>query len=307
MATRVFESAIIASNTDAVWALIKPLDFHFLPSVKTVELEDKNSTPATVGTVRKVTYIDGTAQRVKLLELSDAQRFVTWELIESVPPISYSGVIHTIQLRRVTEDAHTFIEFWSDFSKDVKNEVIQDSKFKKLEFFKAVASVTESRCNQFLKEIDFSTFTKLTGPQLEAAWTAFDTDKNGTLEPKELEKLVESVLTALAVEQHAVHKQLRSMFDEGYKRSAHHHHKGKGHDGKDVKAAPAPAAPKKDGAHLSKHVLEHLKKKVKPVTRQLMGRLDKNKDGKIDKSEFTVLFPSWFEKIVTDSIRESFF
>jgi len=176
-----------------------------------------------------------------------------------------------------------------------------------LEFFKAVASVTESRCNQFLKEIDFSTFTKLTGPQLEAAWTAFDTDKNGTLEPKELEKLVESVLTALAVEQHAVHKQLRSMFDEGYKRSAHHHHKGKGHDGKDVKAAPAPAAPKKDGAHLSKHVLEHLKKKVKPVTRQLMGRLDKNKDGKIDKSEFTVLFPSWFEKIVTDSIRESFF
>jgi len=84
----------------------------------------------------------------------------------------------------------------------------------------------------------------------------------------------------------------------------------KGAAGKDVKQAPAAAvaAPsKKDGAQLSKLVLENLKKKVKPITRQLLGRLDKNKDGKIDKAEFTVLFPGWFEKIVTDGIREAYF
>jgi len=303
MATRVHESAIIASNADAVWAAIKPLDFHFLPTIRSVELEEKNATTATVGAIRKVTYTDNTVQRIKLLELSDAQRFLTWEVIESVPAISYSGAIHTIQLRRVTEDAHTFIEFVSDYASDAKADVIQDSKFKKLEFFKAVAAVTESRCAQFLKHIDFSTFTKLTGPQLEEAWKAFDTDKNGTLDPKEIEKLVESVLTALATEQHAVHKQLRSMFETATKRSAAEV-KGRDAAGKDVKASPAP---KKDGAALSKYVLDELKKKLKPVTRQLLGRLDKNKDGKVDKAEFTVLFPGWFEKIVTEMIRASYF
>jgi len=54
-------------------------------------------------------------------------------------------------------------------------------------------------------------------------------------------------------------------------------------------------------------VLDELKKKLKPVTRQLLGRLDKNKDGKIDKAEFTVLFPGWFEKIVTETIRAAYF
>jgi len=305
MATRVYESAIIASNADAVWAAVKPLDFHFLPTVRSVELEDKNASTATVGAVRKVTYTDNTVQRIKLQELSDAQRFVTWEVIESIPPISYSGAIHTVKLRRVTEDAHTFIEFTSDYASDAKADVIQDSKFKKLEFFKAIAAVTESRCAQFLKHIDFSTFTKLTGPQIDEAWTAFDTDKNGTLDPKEIEKLVESVLSALATEQHAVHKQLRSMFETATKRSAADA-KGRDAAGKDVKAAPA-AAPKKDGAALSKYVLDELKKKLKPVTRQLLGRLDKNKDGKVDKAEFTVLFPGWFEKIVTETIRAAYF
>jgi len=305
MATRVYESSIIAANTDAVWAAIKPLDFHFLPTVKSVELEDKNSTAHTVGTIRKVTYRDGSVQRVKLQELSDAQRFVTWEVVASDPPVTYSSVIHTVKLRRVTEDGHTFIEFTSDYAKDAKNDVIVDSKYKKLDFFKALSAVTESRCNQFIKQIDFSSFTKMTGPQVEEAWLAFDTDKNGTLDPKEMEKLVESILTAIATEQNAVHKQLRAMFDTADKEAAADK-KGVDAAGKDMKAAPA-AAPKKDASHLSKKVLESLKKKIKPVTRQLLGRLDKNKDGKIDKAEFTVLFPAWFEKIVTEGIREAYF
>jgi len=150
----------------------------------------------------------------------------------------------------------------------------------------------------------------MSGPQIDAAWAAFDTDRNGTLDAKEIEKVVESILTALAVEQHAVHKLMRSMFDEAEKFAAK---EVKDASGKDVKAAGGAAAaaaapkPKKDGHQLSKRVLESLKKKIKGLTRQLLGRLDKNKDGKVDKAEFTVLFPSWFEKIVTEGIRESYF
>jgi len=318
MATRVYESAIIATNPDAVWAAIKPLDFHFLPIVTSVELEDKHSTFATVGTIRRVTYADKTVQRVKLVELSDAQRFVTWEVIDSVPALTYSSAIHTIKLRRVTEDGHTFIEFTSDYAKDAKNDVIVDSKFKKLEFFKAVAAVTESRCSQFLKQIDFSTFTKLTGPQIDAAWAAFDTDKNGTLEPAEVEKVVEIMLVKIASEQSAVHKQLQSMFEVADSKSKldekahaphapHAHHPSK--HGKDHKSAHAPghAEGPKSGAELSKHVLAELKKKTKGVAKSLIGQLDRNRDGKIDKSEFTVLFPSWFERVVTDGVRAAYF
>jgi hypothetical protein len=86
-----------------------------------------------VGGVRRVTYKDGTVQRVKLVELSgesfmmhaslyvlplphvslfaciDAEYSVTYDVIESVPPVRYLSAIHTIKLRRITATKHTFV------------------------------------------------------------------------------------------------------------------------------------------------------------------------------------------------------
>lgn len=51
----------------------------------------------------------------------------------SNPDLSVSSVIHSLNLKRVTANNTTFLEWTTDFSNDATAEVIQDSKFKKLD------------------------------------------------------------------------------------------------------------------------------------------------------------------------------
>jgi nucleoside-diphosphate kinase len=134
MSTRIFESAHIAASSDEVWNVIRHLDFSFSPSVAKCEVEGKSADE--VGSIRNVTYTDKTFQRVKLVELSESERKLSYELIESIPAASVLSVVHTWRLRRVTHDNSTLFEFTSDFSKDASDAVTQDSKYKKLELFK---------------------------------------------------------------------------------------------------------------------------------------------------------------------------
>jgi len=144
MATRVWESAVISQPVSAVWALVRPLTFAYNPNVSSTEVEDKKIA-SEVGAVVRVTYRDGTVQRVKVVELSDATYSVSWEVVESIPPVAYLGSIHSIRLRRVTDSNHTFIEWTTDFSKDASQEVIQDQRFKQKENFTAMTSALEGK------------------------------------------------------------------------------------------------------------------------------------------------------------------
>jgi len=146
MATRVHESAHIKAPLSEVWAVIRPLDFKYFSGVHSVELEGK-ATHSEVGGVRKVTYADAkeakerTVQHIKLIELSDASSpHLSWDLVTSEPATHVLSASHTVQLRRVTEDNTTFIEWIADFSSDATQQVIQDARHKQLEHFKALAA-----------------------------------------------------------------------------------------------------------------------------------------------------------------------
>jgi hypothetical protein len=120
-----------------VWEILRPLDLSFLPTVATSVVEDREN-PAKVGSVRRVVYKDGTVQLLKLTELHDGTFTLTWDVIMSEPAVSYTSAIHTIRLRRVTASKQTLVEAVSDYSSDSSVAVIQDSRFKKLELFKAL-------------------------------------------------------------------------------------------------------------------------------------------------------------------------
>jgi nucleoside-diphosphate kinase len=135
MTTRVHESAILQFPIGEVWNVLRPLDLSFLASVTSATVDGKAEADE-VGSFREVNYSDKTRQKLKLVELSDASTTLTYELIESTPAVKYMSAVHTWKLRRITHDNSTLIEFTSDFSKDADQTVIQDSKFKKLDFFK---------------------------------------------------------------------------------------------------------------------------------------------------------------------------
>jgi nucleoside-diphosphate kinase len=144
MTTRVHESAIIQSPIGDVWNVLRPLDLSFLSAVASCTVDGKQKADE-VGSHREVTYQDKTRQKLKLVELSDASNTLTYEVLESTPAVKYMSAVHTWRLRRITHDNTTLIEFTSDFSKDADQAVIQDSKYKKLDFFKDLRSALSKK------------------------------------------------------------------------------------------------------------------------------------------------------------------
>eukprot|EP00823_Brevimastigomonas_motovehiculus_P009279 TRINITY_DN8948_c0_g1_i1.p1 TRINITY_DN8948_c0_g1~~TRINITY_DN8948_c0_g1_i1.p1 ORF type:complete len:166 (-),score=54.06 TRINITY_DN8948_c0_g1_i1:196-693(-) len=143
-ATRVQESVHITAPVADVWAVVKALDFKYMPTVTRVEIENKAS-PNEVGCVRKVVYKDGTVQKIKMTELSDARYRIAWDLIESNPSIHVMSATHSIALHRVTQDNSTFMEWTTDFSSDVSSTVLEDQRYKQRDHFLALK-------NAFTKE-----------------------------------------------------------------------------------------------------------------------------------------------------------
>mmetsp|Transcript_4017 Transcript_4017/g.9462 ORF Transcript_4017/g.9462 Transcript_4017/m.9462 type:complete len:187 (+) Transcript_4017:41-601(+) len=153
MSTNVTQSAVIQAPIEKVWELLRPLDFKFLPTVEKVEPEGKGF-PATVGTVFSIRYKDSTVQKIKLMGLSDISHTLTYDVIESQPAVKYSSALHTIQLKRVSMGNNTFMTWTTDFSKDAGQDVLQDSKYKKLEAFKSLhAFVMGSKSIAFYRQL----------------------------------------------------------------------------------------------------------------------------------------------------------
>jgi hypothetical protein len=88
-----------------------------------------------VGSQRTVNYKDGTSTTLKLLALDDLSHSLTYELIAATPALTVSSAVHTIKLYPVTFDGTSLIYWSTDYSNDATQEVIQDSKYKKQEYF----------------------------------------------------------------------------------------------------------------------------------------------------------------------------
>ena len=139
-AARVWESAVLNVSKDTVWTAVRTLTFPWAEDVKSVDVGGDQSA---VGGTRTISYADGTKQTVQVMELSDLRNSVTYSILSSEPAVSYTSATHTISVKDVTnpsDDAvpQTFVEWSSHFSNDAKIAVIEDSRCKKKEGFKAM-------------------------------------------------------------------------------------------------------------------------------------------------------------------------
>lgn len=141
MATNVVESTVIDAPLDVVWPLLRNADFRFLNVVSEGHLIHGTSW-AEVGSVRKLIYAD--AQRTErvysLDELSDLTHSLVFTMIDSKPSIPLQAAQHTIRCRRITaEPARTFVQFASEYSKDVTRQMLEESRTHKFACFHALA------------------------------------------------------------------------------------------------------------------------------------------------------------------------
>ncbi|KAF9973054.1 hypothetical protein BGZ73_003743 [Actinomortierella ambigua] len=129
--TRVIESRVIDAPIDIVWQQVRPAELKFWSAIKSAKVEQ--GAVGEVGSLRTFTFKDGSVQQVKVVELSDLGHFLSFDFIQSEPAVGYMSALHTIHLRKVTHNNTTFVEWSAEFSSDAKLDVIEDSKFKRLE------------------------------------------------------------------------------------------------------------------------------------------------------------------------------
>jgi uncharacterized protein YndB with AHSA1/START domain len=115
---RAYASVVIPVPVDRVWELVRPFDGigRWYAPVESCELEC--GTADSVGSVRRVTVNGGALIRERLVELSDAEHRVAYVVLDGVPWKDYAS---SIQLRPVTADDSTFVEWSATFGGDARS------------------------------------------------------------------------------------------------------------------------------------------------------------------------------------------
>ncbi len=133
--THQTESTVINKPVSKVWETLRTCQFDkFFPKSVTCckfTSGDANS----VGSEFQITYKDNSVWTSTITEISENRRRVSWELVIAEPSVTFTSMSNTVSLYKVTSDNTCFIEWSTDFSNDVDSHVVQDRKYKKLDWF----------------------------------------------------------------------------------------------------------------------------------------------------------------------------
>ena len=135
------ESCVLDINISKVWNSLRSFELDKILSSHVKSVKFISGNPNEIGSVFEVEYIDGSLWTNRLLEISESNRVLSWELIGALPETSYSSMVTTIRLSKVTEDNRTFLQWETDYSNDVNTHIVQDGKFKKLDYFKDLKNI----------------------------------------------------------------------------------------------------------------------------------------------------------------------
>ncbi|KAJ2844034.1 hypothetical protein J3B02_005089 [Coemansia erecta] len=141
MSTFNTESRVIKAPLGKVWAIIKTMNFSFWSLVKSVE---SSSSSQQIGSTHTATFTDGTTQVYRVVEFSEINNSLTYEIIDSQPAIGVLSATNRIRVYPVTADDTTFVQWTSDFAAQGSQEAVEDAKYKKLEALSELAKAAEN-------------------------------------------------------------------------------------------------------------------------------------------------------------------
>jgi len=131
--TSTVESTVISGAAGDVWDKIKAMNFSWWNLVK--EVKQTAGHHMQVGSTYEFYFVDGSKWDIVISEISQLVRSLAFEVLAAEPAVGFSSVIHTLKVTEITSDNTSFVQWTSEFSGDATNEVVLDSKFKRLEAF----------------------------------------------------------------------------------------------------------------------------------------------------------------------------
>ena len=131
-----YESAVIPVNLDKVWHVIKNFKLEEVLPSKVKSTKYISGGPMQLGSMIRVDYVDGAHWEIRINEISDMKHSIGYEVIDTSPPHCVTSIQGIITLRHITDEDSTFMEWITDFSNDADATIIEDQRYKKIEFFK---------------------------------------------------------------------------------------------------------------------------------------------------------------------------
>jgi hypothetical protein len=130
------ESTVLTAQIEKVWEILKSFNFHKFLSTHVKNTKFTSGSAVEVGSVFEIEYADGSVWTFRIIELSELRHVIAYELISANPSIDFTSMVTFIKLLKVTDGNHTYVSWETDFSNDINSHIVQDQKFKKLEYFK---------------------------------------------------------------------------------------------------------------------------------------------------------------------------
>jgi hypothetical protein len=132
VATTNAESCVIPAPADKVWGVIRSMDF----AAWYCSSSSCDETPTSLGSTHRLTFKDGTVWTVSIVELSDLNKTLSFDVVSSDPNATVTAATHSITIKKITKDNTTFMIYETQFSAEgATAEAVADSKYKKLELF----------------------------------------------------------------------------------------------------------------------------------------------------------------------------
>jgi len=133
--THQYEASVLAVQLDPLWTVLKAFNWTQVLPNRVASTTFTDGGVGTVGSHVRVTFNDGSVWVYHVVEVSDIYHKLVFELVAAEPELSYTGALHTIRLYRDTVLGQTFMIWETDYTNDAGLDVVQDSKYKKHEFF----------------------------------------------------------------------------------------------------------------------------------------------------------------------------
>jgi hypothetical protein len=141
----VVESSVMKARIEKVWELLRPFDFKFMGElVHDMKLVGDTTLAQQVGGEYAVQYKNGDTETIRIAVMDDKKFHMVYNTIDATPPMlsneghrqSWPEQKHTIQLLPVTDSTDAcFLQFSTDYSRDIPLKDFVQSKVRKHTFF----------------------------------------------------------------------------------------------------------------------------------------------------------------------------
>lgn len=131
------ESCVIHTTKEKVWEKFVEFNWSKLFPSHVTSVKFTSGNPCQINSIFEVTYKDGSVWTYRLSELADTKKaIIAYELVGTSNPIDFTSLYQKIHIHPVTEDKTTYLIWETEYSNDVNSHIIQDGKYKKLDYFK---------------------------------------------------------------------------------------------------------------------------------------------------------------------------